>query len=184
MSSTSPALTPWMLDSSTFIHAVVVDRVMLMASLRSPLSFPEFVFRFELGVGAREATRDAAAEAVRRGQIGVQQLTLADLDRLSVLAAPRKIGLGELACAIIAERLAGGVLCDDWRAKAWIEGRITAKCWDSIEGILLDAAASGHIGEVDLTDSQRILERNCYHCRYDLRMAHLQRMLHGGMEMP
>ncbi|MGO8752188.1 MAG: hypothetical protein ACLQNE_40130 [Thermoguttaceae bacterium] len=182
MSSVLPPAMPWMLDSSTFIHAVIVDRVMLLASIRFPLSFPEFIFRFELGSDARPATRDAAAQAVGRKQIGVQQLTLADLDRLSQLAAPRRIGLGELACAIIAERLAGGVLCDDWHAKKWIEGRVTAKCWDSIEGVFLEAAASGHIGELDLVDLQKTLETNRYHCRCDLRLEHLQRLLHGGMK--
>ncbi len=180
MNGTTPIAISWMLDTSTFINAVVVDRVMLMASLRSPLFFPEFVFRFELGINARETTRAAAAHAVDRKQISVQQLTLADLDRLSQLAAPRRIGLGELACAIIAERLAGGVLCDDWHAKKWIEGRVTAKCWDSIEGVFLQAAASGHIGELDLVDLQRTLETNRYHCRCDLRLEHLQRLLHVG----
>jgi hypothetical protein len=180
MSGISPITMSWMLDTSTFINAVVVDRVMLMALLRSPLFFPEFVFRFELGINARAATWAAAAHAVNRKQIGVQQLTLADLDRLSHLSAPRRIGMGELACAIIAERLAGGVLCDDWHAKKWIEGRVTAKCWDSIEGVFLEAAASGHIGELDLVDLQKTLETNRYHCRCDLRMEHLQRLLHGG----
>jgi hypothetical protein len=180
MSGTTPIAMSWMLDASTFINAVVVDRVMLMALLRSPLFFPEFVFRFELGINAREATRAAAAHAVDRKQIGVQQLTLADLDRLSQLAAPRKIGLGELACAIIAERTSGGVLCDDWRAKAWIEQHVAAACWDSIEGVLLQAAASGHVGELDLVDLQKTLETNRYHCRCDLRMEYLQRLILGA----
>jgi len=180
MSSVSPATMHWMLDSSTFIHAMIVGRVMLLASIRSPLSFPEFIFRFELGSDAKAATREEAALAVRRKQIDLQQLTLADLDRLSQLAAPRRIGLGELACAIIAERLAGGVLCDDWDAKKWIEGRVTVKCWDSIEGVFLEAAGAGHIGELDLVDLQRTLETNRYHCRCDLRLEHLQRLLHGS----
>ena len=180
MSEISRTAVSWMLDSSTFIHALIIDRVMLMASLRSPVSFPEFVLRFELGSNARKTTRDAAGEAVRRNQIGVQQLTLTDLDRLSQLSAPRKIALGELACAIIAERTAGGVLCDDWRARAWIEPHVGCTRWDSIEDILLDAAARGHIGEHDLVDSQEVLERNCYRCRRDLRMEHLQRLFHGG----
>jgi hypothetical protein len=169
-----------MLDSSTFIHAIIVDRVMLLASLRSPLFFPEFVFRFELGASATEATRDAAAQAVGRKQIGVLQLTLVDLDRLSQVGAPRRIGLGELACAIIAERTAGGVLCDDWRAKRWIETRVVVRPWDSIEGVLLEAAARGHIGELDLVDSQRALEKSRYHCRCDLRLEHLQRLLQAA----
>ncbi|HVC94727.1 MAG TPA: hypothetical protein VND64_13590 [Pirellulales bacterium] len=156
---------------------MIVDRVPLLVLLRSPLFFPEYVFRFELGVDARDATRDHAADQVARKRIGVQHLTLSDLDRIASFDAPRKIGLGELACAVIAERLAGGVLCDDWRAKAWLEHRMTPLRWDSIEWVLLDAAAEGCIGELDLVDSQRVLERNQYSCRGDLQLIHLQRQM-------
>jgi hypothetical protein len=179
MSGDSITVKSWMLDSSTFINTIVVDQVMLMVSLRSPLFFPEYVFRFELGVNAKEKTHNVAMDLVNRKRIGVQQLTLADLDRLSHLAAPRRIGLGELACAIIAERSSFGILCDDWRAKASIEARITTILWDSIEGFLLEAAERRHIGESELEDFQRKLETNHYHCRCELRMEYLRRLLHG-----
>jgi hypothetical protein len=150
MAQPEPSATSWLLDSSTFIHATIVDRVALISSLRSPLFFPEYVFRFELGANAKETTRDEAAAQVTRKRIGLQALTLTDLDKIASLSAPRKIGLGELACAVIAERLAGGVLCDDWHAKAWLDKRISPPQWESIETILLDAAAKNYIGELDL----------------------------------
>ena len=170
----SSTVSLWMLDSSAFIHALIVGRVPLLISLRSPAYFPEYVFRVELGSNAKEETREEAAGSVRRNQIGVKQLTLGDLDRIAALEAPRKIGLGELACAVIAERLAGGVLCDDWRARRWIAIRMPSVTWDSIEGLLLDAAQQDQIGELDLVDFQEELERNCYHCRVDLRMEYLR----------
>ena len=177
MSQPELPLTPWMLDSSTFIHATIVDRVPLIVLLRSPLFFPEFAFRFELGANAKETTRDQAAAQVKRKRIGVQTLTLADLDRIVSFGAPRKIGLGELACAVIADRMTGGVLCDDWHAKAWLDQRISTSLWDSIETILLDAAAKNYIGELDLADAQRMLERNRYTCRYDLQIEHVKRQM-------
>lgn len=167
---------PWILDSSTFIHAMIVDRVALVTLLRAPLSFPEYVFRIELGADAKDTTRDAAEDHVKRKRIGVEALTLADLDKIASLGAPRKIGLGELACVVIAERLAGGVLCDDWRAKAWLDDQMAPR-WDSIEGVLLDAAGQGYMGELELFDAQRTLARHRYECREDLRLVHLQRQM-------
>jgi hypothetical protein len=167
----------WMLDSSTFIHALIVERVALVVLLRSPLCFPEYVFRFELGPNAHKTTRTEAASFVNRKQIGVANLTLADLDRIASLGAPRRIGLGEIACAVIAERRAGGILCDDWRARGWLETRTNTQRWDSIDGVLLEAAAEGRIGELDLVDFQKTLEQNHYHCRCDLRLAHLQEQM-------
>ena len=167
----------WMLDSSTFIHALIIDRIQLVVSIRSSLRFPEYVLRFELGANAREITRTSATSCVDRKQIGVDTLSLADLDRIASLEAPRRIGLGEIACAVIAERHAGGVLCDDWRARAWLEPRTTPKCWDSIDGVLLDAAAEGRIGELDLVDFQETLRKSHYECRCDLRLEHLQRQI-------
>ena len=113
-----------------------------------------------------------------RKQIGVESLTLSDLDRIADLSAPRRIGIGEIACTIIAERQAGGVLCDDWKARKWLEQRTTPHSWESIDDVLLDAAAIGHIGEFDLVDFQQRLEANRYRCRFaDLRLEHLQRQL-------
>jgi hypothetical protein len=167
----------WMLDSSTFINAIAIERVALLVSLRKPIHFSEYVLRFELGVNARQSTRAEALNWVNRKLIGVESLTLPDLDRIAALAAPRRIGIGEVACAIIAERCAGGVLCDDWRAKGWLEQRTAPHSWDSIEGVLLDAAAAGLIGELDLVDFQKALEIERYKCRVDLRMEHLQRQM-------
>lgn len=165
----------WMLDSSTFIHALIVDRVALIVLLRSEVRFPEYVFRCELGSNAHDVTRSAAEGCVRRNQIGVATLTLADLDRIASLAAPRRIGLGEIACAVVAEREEGGVLCDDRRANRWLLERTRPKEWHSIDDVLLDAAANGHIGEHDLVDFQSKLKQNQYDCRCNLQLEHLQR---------
>lgn len=165
----------WLLDSSTFIHAMIVDRVGIVAAVRAPLCFSEYVFRFELGISAKAVTRDHAEEHVRRKRIGIQSLTLSDLDRIASFGAPRRIGLGELSCIVIAERLGGGILCDDWRAKAWVDKRMSPLTWESIEAVLLDAAASDLIGELDLADAQKTLERYGYSCRYDLQIEHIQR---------
>ncbi|MFI5366000.1 MAG: hypothetical protein ACHQ4J_10280 [Candidatus Binatia bacterium] len=173
----------WMLDSSTFINALAIDRVALLVLLRSPLFVPEYVLRIELGVNARLQTQEGISEWVRRKKIGVRQLSIGDLERIAQLAAPRRVGVGELACAIIAERDGGGVLCDDWRARRWLEQETTPACWNSIEDVLVDAAGALHVSEYDLVDFQVKLERARYRCRVDLRLAHLQRhsyRQHGG----
>jgi hypothetical protein len=166
----------WMLDSSTFINALAIDRIALVVLLRFGASFPEYIFRVELGANAREATRTAALACVQKQQIGIANLSLADLDRMASLAAPRRIGLGEIACALIAERCSGGVLCDDWSARGWLQERTRPAQWDAIDDVLLDAAARGYIGEHDLVDFQGMLKENKYECRCDLRLAHLQRL--------
>lgn len=179
MNDRDSTASSWLLDSSTFINAAVVDRLPLMLLLRSPIFFPEYVFRFELGTNARQATRQEAVANVTRKRIGVQNLTLADLDTIAAFNAPRRIGLGELACAVIANRLGGGVLCDDWRAKAWLNDRMATPDWDSIESVLLEAAARNFIGETDLAQAQRTLEENRYKCRYDLQIEHVRRNINA-----
>ncbi|QDT32005.1 hypothetical protein [Thalassoglobus polymorphus] len=167
----------WMLDSSTFIHVVMIDRLQLLSNLRTPLCFPEYVYRFELGVNAKLRTRQNAKECVRCEQVTVQQLTLEDLERIAELEAPRRIGLGEIACAIIAERNQGGVLCDDRRAKNWLCDRISGSVvWEDTEDFLLNAADLWHISEFDLEEFQSTLRDNLYVCRIDLRQEHLFRL--------
>lgn len=155
----------WVLDSSTFIHARIVDRVSLLSALRSPIFFPEYVFRFELGSGAHNDTREAAAKCVQRKQIGVKQLTLADIDRIAQMR--RKVGLGEIACAIIAEREDGGVLMDDRKALPWLKTNTRVGFWESIEDFLLDAAMQLHLSEFDLKEFDHTLRTNRYQCRFD-----------------
>ncbi|MBD3675684.1 MAG: hypothetical protein HUJ26_19400 [Planctomycetaceae bacterium] len=167
----------WMLDSSTFIHVMMIDRLQLLSVLRTPLCIPEYVYLFELGVNAKERTRQNAEDCVHRQQAEVQQLTLEDLDRIAELEAPRRIGLGEIACAIIAERNQGGVLCDDRRAKNWLCDRISESVlWEDTEDFLLDAADNWHVSEFDLEGFQMTLSDNCYICRVDLRQEHLFRL--------
>jgi len=175
MTLTAVPVPLWLLDSSTFINCCVISRVPLFVLLRSPLFFSEYVFRVELGINAHHSTRTAAAEWVSRGKIGISNLALADLDRISQLGTPRRIGLGEIASAILAEREGGGVLCDDWKGRRWLQTRVTLSRWESIEDVLLDAAQSGHVSEFDLDTFQQDLEKARYTCRMNLRIEHLRR---------
>src|SRR5260370_11336260 len=168
MNVVSNGLPFWMLDSSTFINCCIIARLPLFLILRSPLCFSEYVFRVELGINAHDSTRSEAAQWVARQRIGIKTLSLADLDRINRLGAPRRIGLGEIASAILAEREAGGVLCDDWRGRRWLEPRVTVRRWESIEDVLLEAARFGHVSEFDLDDFQNTLEQERYSCRYNL----------------
>jgi hypothetical protein len=170
-----------MLDSSTFINFVVIRRLALLVQLRSPLQFPEYVFRVELGVNARDHTRREAEAIVARAAVRLQRLTVEDLDRMASLEAPRRIGLGEVACAIIAERLGAGVLCDDWKARRWLSERIAVETWEATEDVLLDAAFRLEINEYDLVTFQQSLAVGRYHCRFDLRLEFLQRRLSRGL---
>jgi hypothetical protein len=172
----------WLLDSSTFINFLVIDGIRLLLRLRSPLFLPEYVYRVELGLNAREATRRGVEECIRSGKIGLQQLSVADLDRLASLAVPRQVGLGEIACALIAERASGGVLCDDWRARSWLERYTRPACWNSTEDVLLEAAGVYEISEYDLMSLQLKLEQGRYRCRIDLRLEFLQRQATRGEE--
>jgi hypothetical protein len=148
----------------------------LLVHLRSPLFFSEYVFRVELGTNAHDSTRTAAAHWVSRGKIGISRLSLTDLDRINQLGTPRRIGLGEIASAILAERNGGGVLCDDWKGRRWLQTRVTLSCWESIEDVLLEAAQFGHVSEFDLDSFQRDLQTARYTCRFDLRFEHLRRI--------
>jgi hypothetical protein len=165
----------WLLDSSTFIHACIIDRLSLLALIRTPLECPEYVLRWELGQNAHLETRRCAEEALRQGKVRMRRLSLDDLDRIAAVNAPRRIALGELACAIIAEREKAGVLCDDRNARRWLSTRVTTVAWETIDDVLLAAAEGGYIGELDLQGYQTTLERNGYRCAYDLQMEFLSR---------
>jgi hypothetical protein len=171
----------WILDSSTFINFLAIRRTMLLVQLRSPLQFPEYVFRVELGLNAREETRGEAEAAVRAGAVGIQRLSIDDLDRMARLEAPRRIGLGEIACAIIAERLHAGVLCDDWKARRWLSERIAVPGWEATEEILLEAAFQLVVSEYDLVSLEASLATGRYQCRFDLRLEFLRRRLTRGL---
>jgi hypothetical protein len=167
----------WLLDTSTFIHVVTINRLPLLLLLRSPLYFPEYVFRVEL---FRDDTKAAAVECLNRNRINIATLTVDDLDRIASLSAPRKIGLGEMACAIIAERTGGGVLCDDHKALRWLKAHVTPVCWHGVEEVLQDAARAGYIGEHDLAELEQVLRTHKYHCHCDLRLTYLQFRLNGA----
>jgi hypothetical protein len=167
----------WMLDTSTFINTLVIDGIRLLVRLRSPLHFPEYVFRVELGLNARQRTREQAETLVRVGTVSIQRLTVADLDRIAQIAAPRRVGLGEIACSLLAERLQFGMLCDDWKARRWLSEKIALGVWEAIEDVLLDAAGRSEISEYDLSVLQEKLAAGRYQCKFDLRLEFLQRRL-------
>jgi hypothetical protein len=179
-----PPITLWLLDSSTFIHACIIDRLSLLASLRTPLDCPEYVLRWELGQNGHVETRRLAEEALRQGKVRMRRLSLDDLDRIASINAPRRIGLGELACAIVAEREEAGVLCDDRNARRWLARRVITVAWETIDDVLLVAAEGGYIGELDLQGYQTTLERNGYHCACDLQMEFLSRRFNRGQRAP
>lgn len=176
--TTNSRIALWLLDSSTFINAIAVGQVRLVVLLRSPIAFPEYVFKAELlGERSHAATRDAAKDIVSSGQIKLTSLTIDDLERIAQLNAPRKAGLGELACAIIAGREGGGVLCDDWKCRNWMSSHVAPVEWHSIEDVLIEAAERSHVSEYELEEFQRKLTSNRYHCRFDLRNEYLMRAL-------
>jgi hypothetical protein len=161
----------WMLDSSTFINALIAQKSWLTPIVRSPLYLPEYVLRVELGTGARAETRHEAQDLVSRGKALVAQLTLEDLERVAELCAPKRIGTGEICCAIIAGRTNRGVLCDDHKAHRWLCERIAVAAWESIEEILVAGGVLNHLSEYEVEDCQKLLESNKYICRYPLRLA-------------
>jgi hypothetical protein len=168
------AVSGWMLDSSTFINALVVKKVWILSAIRTPLFLPEYVFRIELGTGARRETRHEAQALVSRGQACIEHLTLGDLDRIAELCAPKRIGIGEICCAVIAERSDRGVLCDDYKAHRWLCERVGVAEWESIEEILVAGGIANYLSEYDVEDCQGLLTKNRYRCKYDLRLELLR----------
>jgi hypothetical protein len=166
-----------MLDSSTFIHSCIAGQTRLLIKLRSPLAFPEYVFRVELGSTAHDDTRQAAQQCVSNNQISIKSLSLEELALLASLNAPRRAGIGELACVLIAHRERGVVLCDDEKCKSWIRANLNPVVWECIEEVLLEAAEKYHLSEFDLAEIQKTLASQRYLCRYDLRTEHLRREL-------
>lgn len=167
----------WALDSSTFIHALIVGRLWVLSRDREPLRIPEYIVRVELTTDAHADTAEQARRFVSSGHAAVCRLSLADLDRIAEMKTPRRIGLGEIACAVIAERESGGVLSDDWKGRKWLEANLGVALWESIEDVLLRAAAKGHISEFDLEACEDTLRINRYDCRVRLRDEHLRRRL-------
>lgn len=169
----------WMLDASTFIHTVIVKKVRVLVALKSPLVVPMYVFQQEIaGPRAHDETREMAEQCQRRGDIKIEALSLSDLQRIVSLNAPRrKIGLGELACAIIAERSAGGVLCDDHLAVGWLKLNVSVSKWESIEDVLIAAAHGLHLNEYDLVECQQNLSTAKYQCRVQLRDTFLMQQV-------
>lgn len=177
MTGVEPSVTFWALDSSTFINALIIERLWLLPRNREPLRIPEYVLRVELKAETHADTAIQAEGFVTAGHAVICQLSLADLDRIAQLGTPRRIGLGEIACAVVAERESGGVLLDDWRGRRWLEQRLAVALWESIEDVLLLAAAKGNLSEFDLDECEDCLRQNRYECRVNLRLEHLGRLL-------
>lgn len=177
MTEEASSVAFWALDSSTFIHALIIGRLWLLPRDRAPLRIPEYVLRIELNAEAHADTAEQAEGFVGAGHAVMCRLSLADLDRIAAVGTPRRIGLGEIACAVIAERESGGVLLDDWRGRRWLEQRLAVMLWESIEDVLLLGASKGHISEFDLDECEERLRQGRYECRVSLRNEHLRRRL-------
>lgn len=168
----------WALDSSVFVNFAHINRLHTLASYRNPITVPEYVFRTELtGPRAPEPIRDAARKSYDRGHFQLGTVALSDLAELAALSPPRRVGLGEAACVIIAAKRAGGVLCDDLRAKNWLANNYKLVAWERTEDILVGAAHATHLDEYALEECQGVLERNRYKCSTHLRTLYLQQRL-------
>lgn len=168
----------WIVDASLFVHFCVLERVQLLFRMRRGLKVPEYVYRIELvSPNARQETRERATAAVAGGNMQVQQLTLADVARIAALGPRRSAAVGELACAVLAERQDYGVLCDDRRAQRWLGSRMQLKAWEDIETVLVEAAHRFEVTEYELAALEATLLQNRYACRCDLRNEYLMQRL-------
>lgn len=170
-------ISEWVLDSSTFISGLATSRTWILTRLGRSLTIPEYVFRFELGLRARPETRKEAQSFVERGHARLASLTLEDLDQLAAMEVPRRIGIGEAICAVLALRGSAGVLSDDLKAKRWLTSRLTVIAWETVEDLLLEAATRSLISEYDLEDCQQRLAAARYTCHFNLREEFLRRAL-------
>lgn len=166
----------WVLDSCVFINFHIVGHLRTLVRCRSPLCVPEYVYKYELtGPRSHRDTRESAHAAISTEQISVSFLSVEDLTRIAALG-PRSADLGEIACALIAEREGGGVLTDD-RSKRRLSAHMRVRAWQSTEEVLIDAAHRCEITEYDLDAIQEVLARNRYQCRVQLRNEYLMQRL-------
>lgn len=114
---------------------------------------------------------------MKAGAIDVQHLTLDDLARIAALGPRRAAAIGELACAILAERSDSGILIDDRRAQRWLLGKVRVRAWNDTEEVLIDAAHRCEITEYELVTIEATLAENRYTCRVDLRNEYLMQRL-------
>jgi hypothetical protein len=139
---------------------------------------PDYVYRIELtGPRAHAETRARALDAVKTGALKVQHLTLDDVARIAALGPRRSAGLGELACAILAERSESGVLIDDRRAQRWLVDKVRVRAWHDTETVLIDAAHRCEVTEYELSEFEGILANSRYTCRVNLRNEYLMQRL-------
>lgn len=172
MTNNTLRINVWMLDTCVFINFNVIGHIRALVRCRSPLHVPEYVYKYELtGSRSHRDTRESAHAAVSTGQLTVSFLSVEDLTRIASLG-PRSADLGEIACAIIAEREGGGVLTDD-RAQRRLAAHIRVRAWQSTEDVLIDAAHRCEITEYDLDHIQKVLADNRYHCKTELRREYL-----------
>ncbi|MDH5641372.1 MAG: type II toxin-antitoxin system VapC family toxin, partial [Nitrospira sp.] len=142
----------WVLDSSVFIHFMIIEHFHVLVRCRSPLHLPEYVYRVELtGPKCQDATRAQAHAAVSAGDVRLQSLSIADLMRMASLGPGRKAAVGEIACALIAERCGGGMLTDDRKARRWLDVRVRVSTWQSTEDVLIEAAHRLEVTEHELS---------------------------------
>jgi len=178
VSSARASIVAWVLDSSVFIHFCYIERFRLLIRCRAPLHITTYVYQVELtGPKSHDATRVQALAAVAAGHVDVRSLTLAELARIAELGPRRKAGLGELTCAVIAQRSGAGVLIDDRKARRFLEPHFDVGAWESTEDVLIEAAHRCEVTEFELVEIQACLSTHKYECRCDLRNEYLMQRL-------
>lgn len=168
----------WVLDTSLFVHFCIVERTRVLFRMRSPTKVPDYVFRTEMtGDRVHQQTREQALQAAKSGTLKVEQLTLEDVARIAELGPRRAAAVGELACAVLAERSHAGVLIDDRRARRCLSGRVSVSDWHDTETVLIDAAHRCEVTEHELQEIESVLGENRYACRVNLRNEYLMQRL-------
>ena len=176
MSTPNPKL--WVVDTSTFIHFTIIEMVPMLAEPRRPLRVTRYVYERELcGTNCHARTRAAAKTALDRGYFVIDTLRLDDLERIGTLNVPRKVAMGEITCAVVAERDEGAVLLDDRKAILRLREEVNVRAWESTEDVLVDAAHQHRVSEYQLHDFDAKLESEKYRCRFSLREEYLRQRL-------
>jgi hypothetical protein len=97
---------------------------------------------------------------------------------MATFTAPRRVDTGELATAVVADRLGLGVLCDDHKAVKWLKENLPGvRDWESIEHVMLAAAEANLLTEHDLGTIEQRLTASRYNCRFNLQLAYAQSWL-------
>lgn len=167
--------TSWVLDTSTFIHAIIARRLQIVVAMRQALIVPYYIYAQEMaGPESHEDTRQHAERCLAKEQFRVENLSLEELARIADLhGGSRKVGMGEAACAVLAERVRAGVLCDDRKAVVKLQAVTAIERWESIDDVLVSAAHARHLDEYELDKCDELLREQRYTCVPPLKERYL-----------